>query len=224
MFKAIVFDLDGTLLDTLEDLADSMNSVLSSCGFPTHPADIYKEFVGEGVEYLVSRALPEEERDPKKIRDYIQEMRREYEKHWNQKTRPYDGISNLLDRLVRLNLKLSILSNKPHDFTVKMVQYFLPLWVFSPVLGAKEDAPKKPDPFSALRITQVLKVQPRECLYLGDTKIDMQTARAAGMYAVGALWGFRSRDELLSSGAQALISHPMVMLDLLTRGVQIRDP
>ena len=142
-------------------------------------------------------------------------MREEYKKRWAKKTRPYDGIPELLDELTNRNLKLSILSNKPDDATKEMVAEILSKWSFHPVAGAQVSVPKKPDPTLAIQISQELQVSPEGFLYLGDTGTDMRTARGAGMFAVGVLWGFRSAEELLESGAQVLVAHPGEALKLL---------
>ncbi len=214
-FKAVLFDLDGTLLDTIEDLTDSMNVVLGRLGFPEHSAETCKRFVGDGVEVFTLRALPEAHRDDATVVRCAADMRAEYRKRWSLKTRPYEGISELLDQLTLANLKMAILSNKPDDSTKQMVSELLSRWCFDPVMGARPSVPKKPEPTAALKISQRLKAPPEEFLYLGDTDTDMKTARAAGMFAVGALWGFRGADELMAAGAETLVEHPMEVLQLL---------
>lgn len=213
--EAILFDLDGTLLDTLEDLADSMNEVLEGEGLPTHPVEAYKYFVGEGVEVMIRRALPEARRNPEGIARYRVKMREVYRRRWRDKTRPYPGIPELLDALKARGLKMAILSNKVEDFTRLMAAAFFSAWPFDPVLGEHPDRPKKPDPAGALQIARTLGLPPSRFLYLGDTPIDMKTARAAGMTPVGVLWGFRPAEELQSGGSACLIEHPSQALDLL---------
>jgi phosphoglycolate phosphatase len=214
-YKAILFDLDGTLLDTLEDLANSMNSVLSSLGFPTHEVSRYKGFVGEGVEYLAYCALPENHRGQEMVSRCMALMREAYRERWAEKTCSYPGIPELLDELSRQGIKMAILSNKPDDFTQLIVAKFLSRWKFQCVMGAQDSLPKKPDPTAALKISKRLGLVPGDFLYLGDTKIDMKTAADAGMYPVGALWGFRSQEELLENGARILIKHPTDLLNLI---------
>ncbi|MFA6133809.1 MAG: HAD family hydrolase [Phycisphaerae bacterium] len=214
-FKAVIFDLDGTLLDTLEDLADSMNSVLAGMGFPPHPIDAYKYFVGDGIVLLVERALPEGHRDEATVAATVQAQRREYGKRWADKSRPYEGVPQLLDKLTERGIPVAILSNKPHDFTGIVVARLLPQWQFAAVIGEGEGTPKKPAATGALRISAQLSLSPEECLYVGDTNTDMQTAAAAGMYAAGALWGFRTAPELLAAGAKTLLAHPLDLLGLL---------
>ena len=214
-FRAVLFDLDGTLLDTIEDLANCMNSVLGRQGFPGHDTESYKRFVGDGVEILAQRALPQGRRDAATVVVSVAALRDEYAKRWSERTRPYEGIPELLDGLVARGIRMAVLSNKPDDFTIMMVSELLPRWQFEAVLGARAGAAKKPDPAGALEIASLLGMPPREFLYLGDTNTDMRTATAAGMYPVGALWGFRSAEELHGSGARVLIEKPMDLLGLL---------
>lgn len=214
-FQAAIFDLDGTLLDTLEDLADSGNAMLESCGFPTHPVDDYRIFVGDGVRVLMERILPEEARVEPVISECMMVYRDAYLKRWNAKTRPYDGIPELLDQITERGLKLAVLSNKPDDFTKKCIEKFVGDWPWQVIRGMREGVPKKPDPAGALAIVEQLGVAPEACVYLGDTNVDMRTAEAAGFHAVGVLWGFRERAELEAAGARTLIDRPEQLLALL---------
>ena len=215
-FRAIILDLDGTLLDTLEDLADSMNGTLSHFGFPVHALEKYKYFVGNGIEKLVKRSLPgSAKNDPQAISQCLEMMRQTYERNWNVKSRPYPGIPELLDSLSVRGLNMAVLSNKPHDFTLKIIEKLLPAWRFDPIMGERPPIPRKPDPSSALEIANRLGVEPAGFLFLGDTATDMKTANAAGMFAVGALWGFRNAEELIASGAGKLIAKPAELLELL---------
>ena len=214
-YKCVLFDLDGTLVDSLADLADSMNRVLTRQGLPTHPAQAYRYFVGDGITPLVQRALPAEERQPALVQDCVRKMRQEYGLHWADTTRPYPGIAELLDALTTRGIQMAILSNKPDELTQKVVRTLLPDWNFAAVAGARESIAKKPDPAGALRIANLLRHDPADFLYVGDTNTDMQTARAAGMFAAGALWGFRPANELTENGAQALLSAPLELCPLL---------
>lgn len=215
-YNAVLFDLDGTLLDTLDDLGDSMNAVLAARGFPTHPIALFSEFVGDGVVNLVRRSLPPGPRESQAIvNELVPLMRKEYSLRWKAKTRPYDGIPELLDGLKERGVRMAVLSNKPHPATVEVVAHFFPRWEFDATLGARPDVPIKPDAGAALEVSRMLGIPPAEFLYLGDTNTDMQTARAAGMYAVGVLWGFRSAEELAASGAERLVSDPREVLSLL---------
>jgi phosphoglycolate phosphatase len=209
-----MFDLDGTLLDTLEDLATATNEALAGWGLPVHDLDEYRYFVGEGVAELIRRAAPDGTGQPT-LRALLEEMRANYEKGWARCTRPYPGIAALLDELSGRGLKLAVLSNKLEEFTRVMVAHFLGRWPFDAVVGAGSRFPRKPDPAAALAIAGELGVAPRGFLYLGDTAIDMRTAVGAGMVPVGALWGFRDADELRSSGAKALLRAPLELLPLV---------
>jgi phosphoglycolate phosphatase len=212
-YRAVLFDLDGTLLNTLEDLASSMNRVLVRYGFAIHDLEEYQYFVGDGMDVLTRRALPsgitEAEAD-----QCVVAMQEEYSKNWAEKTRPYKGIPELLESLAGRDVKVAILSNKPDDLTKAVVKKLLPHWRFKPVIGARLAVPKKPDPAMALEIASDLNVLPKQFLYLGDTDTDMKTANAAGMYPVGALWGFRTANELTLSGAKTLIENPMELMEL----------
>jgi phosphoglycolate phosphatase len=214
-YKAVIFDLDGTLLDTLADLGNSVNQVLTANGFPTHELDSYRYFVGDGEAVLITRALPEEKRSNEIIRICLEGFRQDYGRNWNVNTKPYDGVTEMLDALKAHGLKLAILSNKPHEFTKLCVSGLLPNWTFDAVSGHREPIPRKPHPAGALKIAEELRIPPSGFLYLGDTAIDMKTAVAANMFPVGVLWGFRSAEELQQSGARTLIKRPMDIMDLL---------
>lgn len=214
--RCVLFDLDGTLVDSLADLADSMNRVLIRQGLPPHPTEAYRYFVGDGMVNLVQRALPPGNNNRQDlIQDCVREMRQEYGLHWADTTRPYPGIAELLDALATRGIEMAILSNKPDRLTQEVVRTLLPNWHFAAVAGAKETIARKPDPAGALHIANLLHREPADFLYLGDTNTDMQTARAARMFAIGALWGFRTADELKKNGAQALLSVPIELCALL---------
>ena len=213
--KAVLFDLDGTLLDTIEDLADSMNRALAAMGFAPRTTDQYKLFVGDGVQMLARRALPADHADEQTVAACLERMQADYANRWGEHTKPYAGIPELLTTLADRHIAAAVLSNKPDDHTRLMVAELLPHWKLEPVRGARPDVPKKPDPTAAGWIVSQLALSPTEVLYLGDTDTDMQTAVAAGMFPAGALWGFRSAEELAASGARELIAHPSQLLDLL---------
>jgi phosphoglycolate phosphatase len=212
IFKAVIFDLDGTLVDSLEDLAGSMNKVLKDRGFLCHDLEAYKFFIGDGIETLVRRALPEKEQTREILAGCTEALRSEYNRNWANKTCLYQGIPELLDSLTVRGLLLNILSNKPDEFTKLAVAKFLSNWQFAFALGARPQMPKKPDPAGALKIAGALAIPTGEILYVGDTGIDMETATRAGMFAVGVLWGFRSEEELLAGGAKAVVTKPEELL------------
>ncbi|KAF5045417.1 N-acetylmuramic acid 6-phosphate phosphatase [anaerobic digester metagenome] len=212
-YKAVVFDMDGTLLDTLEDLADAMNRVLEARGLPVHPVDAYRFFVGSGARNLVLRTLPADRQDL--AAECLQGFLKEYEANWRVKTRLYDGVAELLDALTARGIPMAVLTNKPQEFAELCMQAFLPAWDFALTLGQMPGVPVKPDPAGPRQVIRHLGVAPEEILYLGDTDVDMRTAVGAGMYPVGVTWGFRPEDELRASGAAVIIDHPMELLDLL---------
>jgi phosphoglycolate phosphatase len=212
-YTAVIFDMDGTLLDTLEDLGSCMNRVLERAGYPTHPIEAYKYFVGNGITNLVIRALPEDDRRQATVQRLQAQMAAEYTHHWADKTDLYPGIGALLDELMRRKVLRAILSNKPHEFTTVMADRYFSNWNFDPVFGARDGVPSKPDPAAALETCRRWELDPQEVLYVGDTNTDMETARRGGMFALGVLWGFRTRQELEENGAQAVISRPEQMLD-----------
>lgn len=214
-FKAVIFDLDGTLLDTIKDIADSMNFVLTKLGFPTHKTEDYYYFVGEGMEVLCKRVLSSVQHQPMLVKKCVEAMKSEYEKRCLNNTRPYPGITELIEELKKKSMKLAVLSNKPDALTKLSVQKLLGGTNFSIVLGESTDFPKKPAPDSALYIARYLAIPPAQIIYLGDSNIDMQTANAAGMFAVGALWGFRTAEELICSGAKKLIKEPQELLKII---------
>lgn len=213
--KAIIFDLDGTLLDTLEDIMDSVNSVLESLGFPLHTIKEYRYFIGDGIEELVKRALPDEEREGSNFKQYLSLVKNEYRKRWYNKTKPYEGIIDMLHFLNKMALKMSIFSNKPHDFTELAVKRYFPEIKFDCVLGAKNGNPRKPDPWGALFIAEKSGYKPEEFIYLGDTKTDILTAKKAGMISAGAIWGFRGKKELKEAGADYLVETPSNFSELI---------
>ncbi len=214
-YKAVIFDLDGTLLNSIDDIGNAANRVLENNGFPTHNMDTYCKFVGDGAINLIIRALPEEKRTDAIINSCYNSFLIDYNQNWNVKTTLYDGIPELLDALTTRKLKMAVLSNKPHKYTVKCMAGFLPDWDFDVILGQRDDVPRKPDPAGALEIAAELNIPPSEFLYLGDTEIDLKTSIDAGMFPVGVLWGFRSAEELKENGAKVLIKKPLDTLALL---------
>ena len=204
-FKAVIFDLDGTLLNTLEDLADSMNCVLERNRLPRHDLAAYKYFVGDGIDMLVQRALPFEVASENEFQRFVREMKAEYAGRWLNKTKPYPGILEMLAAFAAAGFETAVLSNKPDDATSAIVKSLMPAHTFRLVLGATAERPKKPDPSAALEIASRFNISPRDFLFIGDTSIDMLTALAAGMFPVGVLWGFRPAEELLAAGAKLLL-------------------
>ncbi len=215
-YKAVLFDLDGTLLNTIDDLGNSMNNVLNRLGFARHTIESYKYFVGDGLEALVRRSLPIDSSDDVFGNAY-QMMRSEYGSNWANQTKPYEGVPELLEGLSSLGIKKTVLTNKPDDTAQKVIQKFLGKYDFEIVQGARSGVPKKPNPEAALEIASKLKIDCSDFLYLGDTKIDMKTACLAGMFPIGVLWGFRKAEELIESGAKILITNPTNLLEFFNK-------
>lgn len=214
-YTAILFDLDGTLLNTIDDLANSLNFILKQHGLPVHPVEKYKTFVGNGMEKLVRRVLPTDHHDEKTVATILAEFKTKYNECWHNDTKPYPGINMLLDNLESLRIRMSVLSNKADQFTSIMIDYFFGLDRFDFVVGARDGVPNKPDPTAALEIVKGSNIESSSYLYLGDSGVDMQTANAAGLYALGATWGFRSTEELEANGAKKLIYDPMEIIELI---------
>lgn len=220
----LICDLDGTLLDTLEDLADSMNDALRSFGFPLHAVDGYRRKIGDGAQLLAARAVPEAYAgDAATVDAVYRAYLGMYERRWRFKTRPYDGIAGLLDACVASGVQLAVYSNKPERFTRLTVEALLPAWPWAVIRGQRPDTARKPAPDGALAVAAELGIDPRVCAFLGDSEADMRCARAAGMTAIGALWGFRSEQEIVAAGAHQLAVAPGDVWELLRAGVVGRE-
>jgi phosphoglycolate phosphatase len=200
--KAFIFDLDGTLIDSLDDLADAVNLMLGQNGYPLQPREVFPQYIGDGVHKLVERALPESARNAETIAACTADYQRHYEATWNVKTKPYHGILETLTALRESGMKLAVLSNKPHRFTLLCCEHFFAEGTFDMVLGQRSNVPRKPDPAGVIEIAE---------------GIDMETATRAGMLAVGVRWGFRDEEELLAHGAQILVSSPEELIPAVTR-------
>ncbi|MDL2267113.1 HAD family hydrolase [Desulfovibrio sp. OttesenSCG-928-G15] len=212
--KGIIFDLDGTLLDTLRDLAEAVNSALVSAGFPPHAVDAYRAFVGDGVYTLIQRAVPAGTGE-ESCRKVLLAMRDAYLAGWANHTRPYPGIENMLSGLIGRGVPVAVLSNKPHEYTEIMVRHFFPDISFFRVQGSPPGEKAKPEPKLALAIAAHMGLAPAHIFFVGDSNVDMLTAKAANMPAVGVSWGFRSIDELKSHGASGILSAPDDIFALL---------
>ncbi|MFZ0597042.1 MAG: HAD family hydrolase [Flavobacterium sp.] len=213
-FKGIIFDLDGTLVNSLEDISDAMNIVLTGLNHPTHTYDTYQYFIGSGLRNLVSKALPASNNSEDQIETCFECMVEEYRKICTLKTKPYEGIIELLDNLVSQNIKLAVFSNKADELTKKIAAEIFPDY-FDNAVGLSTEALKKPNPFEALEIGKSWNLKPKEILFVGDSDIDMQTATNANMFAVGVTWGYRSEKELFESGAKLVITQPLNLLEIM---------
>lgn len=214
-YQAVVFDLDGTLLNTLADLATAMNAALAASGLPTHSVESYKIHVGGGLMNLIHRTAPGSQDDPALEAKLVADMRAEYSNCWDATTHPYDGVGEMLDALTGRGVPMGVFSNKPHDFTMLCVTKLLASWSFVAVRGVNGETPRKPDPAGALAVAAAMNAEPARTLYVGDTGTDMVTGTNAGMYTVGVTWGFRGVAELRANGARAIITEPSGLLDLL---------
>ena len=214
--KAVIFDLDGTLVNSLADLAGAANHVLAEAGYPVHPVAAYRYFVGNGLDILLRRALPTGK--PDTVDAYaalLERVRQRYDAHWHDQTVPYPGVSELLAELARRGLPFMVLSNKPDPWVMPCVRYFFPEASFAVARGARPDVPRKPDPQAALALAAQVGVAPEQVAFIGDSSVDMSTAVRAGMPGFGATWGFREREELLASGAVTLLERPGDLLEWL---------
>ncbi len=214
---AVLFDLDGTLLDTLQDLATSGNEVVRKRGFPPHELDAYRVFIGNGMKHLVKAIFPEgsQPETAEEIQSVLQDYREAYARNWTKTTDLFPGTAELLDHLVSCGIAISVVSNKAHDFTVRCVDQFLSDWEWKEVIGHREGRSKKPDPEGALEASAACGVAPENCFFIGDSDVDMQTAVAAGMRAIGVSWGMRSAQELREHGAERVIDQPSELIALL---------
>lgn len=212
-FDAVIFDLDGTLADTLDDIADAMNAALLELGLPTHARDDYRVFVGEGVVNLAQNALPPAKQDL--VEDAVRRFRAHYSGHIVDRSKPFADVPAMLDAVVAHGLKVAVLSNKIDAMTRRIVELCFSRWPIWPVFGERAGVPKKPDPTAALEIAAALGIAPARCAFVGDTAVDMATSVNAGMYGVGVTWGFRGRAEMESAGAKVIIDAPADLLGVL---------
>lgn len=213
-YKGIIFDLDGTLLNTIEDIGDSMNEVLRKFNLSTYSYDEYKRKVGEGFKKLTIRSFPLGT-DENTIDIALKMLIETYGKKYLNKTKPYDGIHELLELLDKRNVKLAVNSNKRNEYTKNLIYKFFDDIPFVKIYGEREGIKIKPDPTSALEIAECMGLSPDEILFIGDSKTDILTAKNAHMDSVGVLWGFRGREELEANGAKYIVSSWEEILDLV---------
>ncbi len=212
--SAVIFDLDGTLLDSLEDLANSLNIVLKRHQLPSHPLDAYRHFVGNGMAKLVERALSKE--DQKHYDTIYQEFLEEYAKRFDECSKPYEGVVDSLKFLQEKGVKMAICTNKKQAYTDQIIQNIFPEFEFEEVVGDRDDGHRKPSIHYPLLIAEALSYEAKDIYFVGDSDVDMQTAKNAGMIAVGVSWGFRGREELEAAGADLVIDHPSELKEVIT--------
>jgi len=212
--KAVIFDLDGTLLDTCNDLANAVNFALNKNGFPTHNPEMFKIFTGDGTDVMITRALPENRRDIETLKKVREDYFEFYNAHSGEFTRPYEGIPELLESLKERGIMLAVTSNKIEFMTQSVIKHYFGD-TFDFVIGQSENVPPKPNPLMVFKAMKNLGVEPSECLYVGDTGVDAKTGKNAGIFTVGVLWGFRAREELIENGADSVVDKPCQILEFL---------
>ncbi len=212
LYSSIIFDLDGTLLDTLTDIADSVNRVLSINNFSTHPRDSFKKFIGDGLYNLITRSVPVGTKESV-ILKCCETFTEIYSENWKKNCFPYEGIDTMLNSLSAEGIKLAVLSNKPHAFTCQFVDQFFPRATFEIVFGQREGIEKKPDPAGALIISEFLQTIPENILFVGDSDVDIQTGRNAGMGTAGVSWGYRNVKELEENKAAIIVNSPQEIVE-----------
>jgi len=222
-YKLIIFDLDGTLLNTIEDIASSVNYSLAKLNLPQHSVAEYPLFVGEGIRKLLGRVLPTENNNEELITSLHDYFSHHYSRNWAVKTTPYPGIPEVVNLLYRKRVKLAVLSNKPHEFAEEMTNYFFPEKPFEFIYGERKEYPVKPNPTVACEISARLGIDKNECILIGDSDIDIFTGRNAEMFRVGAAWGFRGRQELLNAGADLVIDNPFELIDFLKENKSLEE-
>ncbi len=213
-YRGIIFDLDGTLLDTIEDLGDSMNKVLEEFDFPTFTYAEYKLKIGGGIKNLVINSFPISS-SQEIIDEGLKKFNSYYNENYRDKTEPYKGIMELLYQLKDREIKLGVNSNKRNDYTHKLVEKYFSDIPFLAIYGEREDVVKKPDPTGALEIAEIMDLKAEEILYIGDSKVDILTAKNASMDSVGVLWGFRDREEFNKYGANFIVRDPKEILEMV---------
>ena len=215
-YSTVIFDLDGTLLDTVEDIGHAANQVLLDMGYPPHPLSAFRQFVGSGVAVLFERAVPQDVVHQNVINQCMLRFSKVYEVCWNQSTLPYPGIPVLLERLLELDCRIAVLSNKPDRFTKKCVKEYFSDYHIGPIFGQRSGVARKPDPQSVWEIIKYHGVSVEQTIFVGDSEIDMQTAQNAGIFSVGVTWGYGRPASLVAQGANLLIDHPEDLLSFIT--------
>ena len=216
MKPALIFDLDGTLVDSLRGIADTLNRTLVSHGLPSHPDARIRTFIGDGLSNLILRALPQGS-PPELLDSLLPLYRKDYELTWKQGSHPYPGIADMLVALSQSGHPLAVLSNKVHAFTVEMVESIFPTIPFTAILGQRDGIPHKPDPHGALELAGKMHLAPANCILIGDSTVDLLTARNAGMRAICVDWGYHDRSALEAAGASAITSSPVELMQILSK-------
>ncbi len=214
MKHALIFDLDGTLVDSLDGIAASLNHALAASGLPTHSREAVRNFIGNGASVLIRRGAPADA-DDALFHTLEAAFKADYDLTWPSGTTAYAGLTSLLESLQDRDYLLAVLSNKPHPFTATIVAQIFPTIRFAMVLGQRPGVPHKPDPTGALEIANTLHLSPSDCTIIGDSTMDLETAHNAGMRAIAVTWGFHDRERLIAAGADHLVDEPAALSDLL---------
>lgn len=215
MKSLVIFDLDGTLLNTIDDLANATNHALRTLGYPVHGLWVYPNMVGNGVRKLIERALPDDSRSEKCINDALAEFKAYYNEHCCDATVPYPGIEKMLEDLTAKGVNLAVTSNKYQDAVTKIIAHYFPNANFKAILGNTEGMPRKPDPSIVFKALLMCPTPKENVLYVGDSGVDMETARRACVESVGVSWGFRPIHELKEAYADHIVSSPTQIIDLI---------
>lgn len=213
----VIFDLDGTLVDSLGDLQSSVNAVMQSHGFPTADESAMKRMVGNGIRKLMERALPEPMRTPETVDGCLREFSAHYGSHCLDRTRPYPGMGELPQSLRELGVRTAVVSNKADAMAKRIVGSLFPASAFDEVFGMREGVAPKPDPEALLQICGAWGIEPQRCVMVGDSDVDILTGKNAGMHTVGVTWGFRGREELSGSGADVIADSSDALSEALQR-------
>ena len=214
MYTNVIFDLDGTLLNTIEDLTDAGNWVCRNHGWPTHTVEEYKRYVGNGMTRLASCFVPEAQRTPEGIQAVLEEFMPYYDAHKEDKTAPYPGVRALLERLRGAGVRTAVLSNKAHSLVPDILEGYFP-GMFGYVQGALDGIPTKPDPTLLHRLMERMGASAEDVLFVGDSNVDIRTAKNGGLTSCGVLWGFRGRAELEAEGADHIVDTPEALAELI---------
>ena len=216
MYQYVIFDLDGTLLNTLDDLADAGNWVCANHGWPTHSVEAFKQFVGNGLAKMAERMAPEDHRSPEAVAEILKEFSPYYNEHKADKTAAYAGMPEALEQLKKAGIHMSVLSNKAHEMAGPVVESYYP-GMFPVVQGALAGVPTKPDPTLLHRLMEQIGAKVENTLFVGDSNVDIRTAKNGGLTSCGVLWGFRSRQELEAEQADFLVETPAELVKLILK-------
>ncbi len=217
MIKMCIFDMDGTVSNTINSIAYFGNNALKKAGLSTIDTDTYKKLVGNGAKVLVERMLKTVGADESYYEQVAYEYNTKYDNDFLYLTEPYEGIIDMLKSLKKMGIKIAILSNKPHGTALKVADALFSNSLIDACYGGREGIKLKPDPAGVFEIMKEFNVKKEECLYIGDTATDMKTGKGADLYTIGVLWGFRDREELEHGGADEIITHPLEIVDIATK-------